>query len=147
MITESSEKTASSTTICVTTGQKRAPRRWVGLSLSLPSNRSFSSTVALNSKKKPPTSIIRSRALKVKSPTLNSGLVSVTSHEIEASNSRRMTIARMSPVTRARLRSAGGSFSARMAINTKLSIPRTSSMTTSVTSPAQIDGSAIHSIR
>lgn len=34
VITESSEKMASSTTICATTAQNFAPLRWVGLSLS-----------------------------------------------------------------------------------------------------------------
>ena len=62
-----SEKIASSTTICATTAQNFAPLRWVGLSLSFPSSRSLSSTVALNSRNKPPNSIIKSRALKLKS--------------------------------------------------------------------------------
>ena len=146
VITESREKTASSTTICATTGQNFAPRRWVGFSLSFPSSRSLSSTVALNSRNNPPKSMIRSRALKLRPCTLNKGLVSVTSQEIEASNSRRITMASRRPVTRARSRCEGGNLSARMAINTRLSMPSTNSMTTSVTSPAQIDGSAIHSI-
>lgn len=40
VITESSEKMASSTTICVTTPQNFAPLRCVGLLLSFPSSRS-----------------------------------------------------------------------------------------------------------
>ena len=146
VITESREKMASSTTICATTPQNLAPLRWVGLSLSLPSSRSLSSTVALKRRNNPPNSIIRSRALKLRSCHVISGLVRVTSHEIDASSSRRITIASSRPVTRARSRCAGGSFSARMAIKTRLSIPSTSSITTSVMSPAQIEGSAIHSI-
>lgn len=137
---------ASSTTICATTAQNFAPLRWVGLSLSFPSSRSLSSTVALNSRNKPPNSMIKSRALKLKSRKAINGLVRVTSQEIEASSRRRMTIASIRPVIRARSRWAGGSFSARIAIKTRLSMPNTSSITTSVTRPAQIDGSAIHSI-
>ena len=146
VITESSEKMASSTTICVTTPQNFAPLRWVGLLLSFPSSRSFSSIVALNNRKKPPNSMIKSRALKVNERKLNSGCVRVTSQEIDASSNRRINIASSSPVTRARSRCFGGSFSARMAIKTRLSMPRTSSITISVINPAQIDGSAIHSI-
>ena len=146
VMTESRENMASSTTICATTPQNLAPLRWVGLSLSFPSSRSLSSIVALNSRKKPPNSMIRSRALKLRSRMLNSGVVSVTSQDIDASSSRRITIASSSPVIRALSRWAGGSFSARMAIKTRLSMPRTSSITINVTSPAQIDGSAIHSI-
>ncbi|CSP70370.1 Uncharacterised protein [Shigella sonnei] len=73
VITESSEKMASSTTICVTTPQNFAPLRCVGLLLSFPSSRSFSSIVALNNRKKPPNSMIKSRALKVNERKLNSG--------------------------------------------------------------------------
>ena len=113
VITESSEKMASSTTICVTTPQNFAPLRCVGLLLSFPSSRSFSSIVALNNRKKPPNSMIKSRALKVNERKLNSGCVRVTSQEIDASSNRRINIASSSPVTRARSRCFGGSFSAR----------------------------------
>lgn len=147
VITESSEKTASSTTICATTGQKRAPLRGPCCSSSLPSSRSFSSMVALNSRNIPPTSMIRSRPLKGCSATMNIGLVSVASHEMEASSARRMTSASNRPTTRALSLCCFGSLSARMAMKTRLSIPRTISSTTNVARPAQIVGSAIHSIR
>ncbi len=145
VITESSENTASSTTICATTGQNLAPRFCGFSSSSLPSNRSFNSMVALNSKKIPPISMIRSRALKGCPIRVNRGVIREESQEIEASSSNRITNASNRPVTRALSRRAGGSFSARMAIKTRLSIPRTSSKTIRVTSPAQIEGSAIHS--
>jgi len=63
-----------------------------------------------------------------------------------ASIIRRTTMARLSPMIRARSRSAGGSLSARMAMKIRLSIPRTISKTTRVASPIQIVGSVIHSI-
>ena len=50
-----------------------APLRCVGLLLSFPSSRSFNSIVALNNRKKPPNSMIKSRALKVNERKLNSG--------------------------------------------------------------------------
>ena len=62
VMTESSENTASSTTICVTMTQKLAYTRgpdeepWPP-----PSSRSCSSMVPLNSRKKPPAIRIRSR--------------------------------------------------------------------------------------
>ena len=68
------------------------------------------------------------------------------SEKLSADTNTQITIASSSPVTRARSRCFGGSFSARMAIKTRLSMPRTSSITISVINPAQIDGSAIHSI-
>ena len=147
VITESSENTASSTTIWITTGQNLAPLRWLWLSWSLPSSRSFNSTVALKSKNIPPVNIIRSRALKPCPLRVRIGLVSVASQEMDASSTRRITSASNKPTIRALSRCWRGSFSAKIAIKTRLSIPSTISSTTSVASPAQIVGSAIHSIR
>ena len=146
VITASSEKTASSTTICRTTTQKLAyPLPWPSSCCRF-SSRSCSSVVALNSRKSPPTSMIKSRPEKVKSMTVNRGLVSVTIHEITDSRPSRMISASERPIRRALSRCFGGSLSARMAINTRLSIPRTISSTTSVSKPTQIDGSIKNSM-
>ncbi|KDN09984.1 putative 18.9 kDa protein [Gilliamella apicola] len=102
--------------------------------------------VALNSKNIPPISIISCRALKLISDIENSGVVSVTNQPVNINNKIRVINAKARPVTRALSRCWGGSFSARMAIKTMLSIPRTISSTTRVDKPIQIVGSMIHSI-
>src|SRR5699024_3833977 len=58
----------------------------------------------------------------------------------------RINKARVKPVTRARSCCAGGNLSTRMAIKTRLSIPRTISKTTEVSYPTQAEGSSSHSI-
>src|SRR5690606_23186528 len=110
-----------------------------------PSTRSWSSTVPFISRNMPPTIRIRSRCEKANGPTKSQGSVSVTNHDMTESNTRRMSSASDSPTTRARSRSRGGSFSTRMAMKIRLSIPRTISNNTSVSNPAHADGSAIHS--
>ncbi len=81
VMTESSENTASNSTICVTTTEKLAQTRgplWVWLT---PSRRSCSSVVALNSRNRPPTSKMSERPEKSSVPIENSGVVSVTNHD------------------------------------------------------------------
>ncbi|ETT02023.1 hypothetical protein HMPREF1568_2876 [Providencia alcalifaciens PAL-3] len=114
---------------------------------SFPSNRSFSSMVALNKRNIPPISIIRSLALNGCSNRVRIGWVSVINHERLNNRMIRITRAHVNPVIRALSRSLAGSLSARMAIKTRLSIPRTISRTIRVAKPAQIEGSAIHSIQ
>ncbi|VVP32274.1 hypothetical protein PS732_04450 [Pseudomonas fluorescens] len=103
--------------------------------------------VALNSRNTPPNSMIRSRPEKLLSNTSNSGCVRVTSQEILANKPRRMINASDRPMIRARSRWCGGSLSARIAMNTRLSIPSTSSSTIKVNKPNQAVGSANHSIK
>ena len=141
VMTESSENTASNSTICVTTTEKLAQTRgplWVWLT---PSRRSCSSVVALNSRNRPPTSKMSERPEKSSVPIENSGVVSVTNHETMDSSPRRMSRAKVRPMTRARSRCSGGSLSAKMAMKTRLSTPRTISSTIRVKSPNQIEGS------
>jgi hypothetical protein len=76
----------------------------------------------------------------------NSGFVSVTIQEMTDSSPRRITSASDRPIRRALSRCFGGSLSARMAINTRLSIPSTISRTISVNRPAQIEGSIKNSM-
>ncbi|MNM96413.1 hypothetical protein D3C81_1088890 [compost metagenome] len=102
--------------------------------------------VALNSRNTPPNSMIRSRPEKLWPSTSNSGLVRVTSQAMLASRPRRISSARPRPISRARSRWCGGSLSARMAMNTRLSMPSTISRTIRVSRPIQAVGSAIHSI-
>src|SRR5476651_742763 len=102
--------------------------------------------VALNNRNTPPNSMIKSRPEKLLSNTSNSGCVRVTNHEILASRPRRISNARDNPINRARSRCSGGSLSARIAINTRLSMPSTSSSTIKVNRPSQAVGSANHSI-
>ena len=102
--------------------------------------------VALNSKKIPPSSMMRSRPEKEKSAMVISGFVSVTIQEMTDSSPRRITSASDRPISRALSRCFGGSLSARMAINTRLSIPSTISRTISVNRPAQIEGSINNSM-
>ncbi|MNS83346.1 hypothetical protein D3C72_1171310 [compost metagenome] len=146
VMTESSENTASSTTICRMTCQKIAccgfcPASWP----ALPSTRSCNSMVPLKSRNRPPRIRIRSRPEISLPHTVKSGAVNVTTHAMLASRPRRISKARLRPISRARLRCSGGSLSARMAMNTRLSMPRTISRITSVARPSQAVGSFIQS--
>ena len=62
-----------------------------------------------------------------------------------ASNPKRINKARIKPTLRAVSRCSGGSFSAKIAIKTRLSIPSTISSTTNVAKPTHAEGSDIHS--
>src|SRR6266481_4803995 len=73
--------------------------------------------------------------------TPNSGCVSPMIQTIEASSARRVISANASPTCRARFWRSGGSRPARIAMNTRLSIPRTISSAVSVRRLAQICGS------
>ena len=72
--------------------------------------------------------------------------MSVTSHEIAKSNPKRINNAKDKPMTRALSRCSGGSFSARIAMNTRLSIPKTISKIIKVIKPTHIPGSNRNSI-
>ncbi|CUK22870.1 Uncharacterised protein [Achromobacter sp. 2789STDY5608615] len=146
VITESSENTASSTTICRITCQNTACCTFWPLSWPLlPSTRSCSSMVPLNNRNRPPRIRIRSRPEISAPSTVNSGAVRVTTQAMLASRPSRISMASVRPIMRARLRCAGGSLSARMAMNTRLSIPSTISRMTSVARPSQAVGSDIQS--
>ena len=101
VITESSEKTMSSTMICRITalndGATRADR-----SPSTPSSFSWISRVALASRNRPPPSRMRSRPDTPRPSTLNSGSVRRTIHASENSSRMRITIAATRPSRRAR---------------------------------------------
>src|SRR5690606_32214109 len=68
-----------------------------------------------------------------------------TTQAIEASKIKRISRASIKPTIRAVLRCSGGSFSAKIAIKTRLSIPSTISRTINVSKPTQAEGSDIHS--
>jgi len=89
---------------------------------------------------------IRSRPEKLMLARLIRGAVSLIIHDMAESSARRITSASDSPSTRARSRKDGGNFSTRIAMKTRLSIPKTTSRTISVNSPTQAAGSSIHSI-
>ncbi|CPP66718.1 Uncharacterised protein [Bordetella pertussis] len=146
VITESSENTASSATICTITCQNAAYCvRPPPPACALPSTRSCSSMVPLNSRNSPPRMRIRSRPDICAPHTVNSGAVSVTTQAMLASRPSRISKASVRPIMRARLRWCAGSLSARMAMNTRLSMPSTISSTIRVASPSQAVGSVIHS--
>ena len=145
VITLSSENTASSTTIWVITTQNAACTTGPSLGAWRPSNRSCSSMVPLNNRNIPPNIRIRSRPEKACPIMSNKGSVSVTIHAMDASKAKRISKASVRPTLRALLRCSGGSFSARIAIKTRLSIPSTISRITSVASPSHAEGSDIHS--
>ncbi len=148
VITESKEKTASKTTICATTAVKLAYTTLVDTVTSgLPSIFSCSSVTALYTRNKPPNNKIRSRPEKVQSNTVINGCVKVTNQAMANNRPRRMNNARDKPITRALSRCSGGSFSARMAMKTRLSIPKTISRIIRVIKPTQIPGSNKNSIR
>ena len=146
VITASSENTASSTTICATTAPKLAYSRLPVWTWTLPSTRSCSSVVALNSRNRPPNSRIRSRPENGCEAMWNSGSVRVTSQDMTDSKPRRMTIARLKPISLALSRCSGASLSARIAMNIRLSIPSTISSTISANKPTQMFGSNSHSM-
>src|SRR5690606_128341 len=90
---------------------------------------------------------IKSRPEKVQSNRVINGLVKVTSQAMANNRPRRINNASERPMTRALSRCSGGSFSARMAIKTRLSIPNTISRIIRVIKPSQIPGSNKNSIR
>src|SRR3546814_1876622 len=90
---------------------------------------------------------IMSRAEKLNGPHCSKGAVSLISQDMTDSSTRRMTSASNNPVTRARSLTDGGSLSTRMAMKSRLSMPRTISRTTRVNSPTHAAGSSTHSIR
>ena len=100
------------------------------------------SLVAFQTRKRPPAIRIRSRQEKPCPKAVKSGLVSCTMNEIVASRTSRMTSAAEMPSRRARARWCSGSLLVRMEMKMRLSMPSTTSMTTSVTSAAQPVGSA-----
>src|SRR5690606_9409293 len=97
-------------------------------------------------KNNPPNNNMRSRPENVQSKTVIRGFVNVTNHEIANNNPNRINNASERPSTRALSRCSGGSFSAKMAIKTRLSIPSTISKIINVSKPTQIPGSNKNSI-
>ena len=141
VITASNENTASKITICATTAINPAcTLLWLVCS-GFPSSRSCSSVVALNSKNTPPTNKIMSRTDKSKLPKVSTGSVKVMSHDIIDNKNSRMTNAKPRPKFLALARWCGGSLLAKMAIKTRLSIPKTISRMTSVARLSHADGS------
>src|SRR5688500_1115504 len=145
VITESSENTASSTTICATVGQNAACTV-VPTWRSWPSTRSWISVVALTSRNTPPAIRIRSRQEISKRQNESTGAVSDMTQEMLASRPSRISRASERPMMRARSRFSGGSLSARMAMKIRLSTPSTISSATRVRSPTQTVGSESHSM-
>ncbi len=70
----------------------------------------------------------------------------MTNQEIANNKPKRITRAKERPITRALSRFSGGSLSAKMAIKTRLSIPRTISKTIRVSKPTHMPGSNKNSI-
>ena len=89
---------------------------------------------------------MRSRPENVQSKRVISGLVNVTNQEMANNKPKRIKSARERPTTRALSRCSGGSFSAKIAIKTRLSIPKTISNIIRVSKPTHIPGSNKNSI-
>ena len=89
---------------------------------------------------------MRSRPENVQSKTVISGRVNVTNQVMINNKPKRIKSASDRPMTRALSRCSGGSFSAKMAIKTRLSIPKTISNIISVSKLTHIPGSNKNSI-
>ncbi|KYF51167.1 hypothetical protein BE08_37155 [Sorangium cellulosum] len=125
VMTESSEKTMSSTTICaMTEGNDAFTLGWSSLESST-SSLSNISWVDLPIRNTPPPSRIRSRPLKSCPSRLNRVALSPITHEIASRRSSRIPRARRRPMRRAIGCWSGGSFAVMMERKTMLSIPRT----------------------
>ena len=131
VITESSEKTRSSSRIWTMTPPNEAATR-AGPCRSPPSRLSWISQVAFASRNRPPPIRTRSRPETSWPSTLNSGLVSEMTQLIPSSRPMRMNIASERPMRHARGRCAGGSFPVRIEMKTMLSTPSTISSSVSV---------------
>ena len=139
---ESTEKMASRMTIWAMTCQKAALLALPWGSSTCPSSRSCISMVPLSSRKTPPAMRMTSLQEKPCPQSVTKGSVSVTIHAMAESRQRRIARARPRPSRKARRRSFCGRVEARIEMKTRLSMPRTISMRTSVPRPAQADGSA-----
>src|SRR3990172_1254026 len=146
VMTESREKMASRATIWAITLPKLAAAPWVEACPVSPSSFWWISWVAFAMRNRPPRIRIRSRPENSSPSTLKSGAVSRITQARERRSAIRMNIARASPMRRARLRSPGGSFPARIEMKTMLSMPSTSSRAVSVASAIQACGSKIQSM-
>ena len=85
---------------------------------------------------------MRSRREKGCPNTVNNGTVSPTSQAMAASNTKRCNSARKSPMRNAPCRWEAGSFAVTKVMNTRLSMPSTSSSRISVPRASQAVGSA-----
>ena len=160
---ESSEKTMSSRMICVMALPKLStappflsstPSPGVGSTLW------WISLVAFQIRNRPPAIRIMSRQENSVSnvgapwlssgpfrPRSNTGWVRLTIHAIIDSSTRRIANARPMPIRRALGRCASGSLLVRMEMKTRLSIPSTTSITTSAISAARAVGSVKAAMR
>jgi hypothetical protein len=145
VITESSEKTTSRSRIWTRTAENEAATRELA-SPSSPSSFSWISRVALVSRKRPPTSRIRSRPEMPLPNTENRGDVSRAIQAREASRPMRMNMASPSPSRRALGCCALASLPTRMEMKMMLSIPSTISKTVRVSSATQLSGLVIQSM-
>src|SRR6266705_6626972 len=141
VITESSENTISSRTICPTTAANAARTR-VPATPDSPSRPSWISRVLLASRNRPPAIRIRSRPENGRPRTWNSGAVRRMIHASAASRAMRVTIAPANPTRRARACCAAGSLPARIEMKMMLSMPSTISSTVSVSRPSHTSGLA-----
>src|SRR5882672_6768639 len=139
VITESSENTMSSRTICPTTAPNEARARVPARSAS-PSSPSWISRVLFAIRKRPPATRIRSRPENGWPSTWNSGAVRRMIHASAASSAMRVTIAPARPTRRARPCCCCGSLPARIEMKMMLSMPRTISSTVNVSRPSHASG-------
>jgi hypothetical protein len=145
VMTESSEKTMSSSMICTITLMNDAATRPEACPSS-PSSLSWISKVLLPSRNNPPPIRIRSRPETACPSAVKSGVVRRAIQAIENSSSTRVSIAPSSPIFRARFCWSGGSFPERIEMKMMLSTPRTISRKVSVARAIQICGSVSQSI-
>ena len=139
----------SMTMICETIMAKLAPApAWAAVVLVRAASTSlWISRVALTSRKKPPASRTRSRREKAWPASSKSGRLRWISQNSRLSRAMRKISASARPSWRACFDCSGGSRPTITEMKMMLSMPRTISMTVSVTKLARIAGSAIHSRR
>src|SRR5574342_447010 len=140
VMTESSEKTTSRTAIWKSTMPKAAAPPGARRGSWRTSSLSWISKVALVMRKSPPPARIRSRPVKPWPRRRKSSRVSPMSQVTASRSRRRLPSARASPMRRAAGCRSGGSFPARTARKTTLSIPSTISMAESVARLIRVAG-------
>ena len=145
VMTLSSEKMMSKTAICTSVPLKLALPPLALCSCVSPVALEWISSVDLTSRNNPPPISTKSRPLKSRASTLNSGLVSPMIQLRLRSSSMRVNIASASPIIRARPRCASGKRPHKIAIKMILSMPSTISSPVSVARLIHASGEAIHS--